>query len=65
MEHADAENDGMSDKISASPSSVAGWWVIYDVEMCHLYHRHDSGFLPCQRTYKNNFSVKNEASGGT
>ena len=51
MEHADAENDGMSDKISASSSSVAGWWVIYDVEMRHLYHRHDSGFLPCQRAY--------------
>ena len=33
MEHADAENDRMSDKISASSSSVAGWWVIYDVEM--------------------------------
>ena len=51
MEHADAENDGISDKISASSSSVAGWWVIYDVEMWHLYHRHDSGFLPCQRAY--------------
>ena len=33
MEHADAENDGMSDKISASSSSVAGWWVIYNDEM--------------------------------
>ena len=32
-------------------SSVAGWWVNYDVEMWHLYHRHDSGFLPCQRAY--------------
>ena len=65
MEHADAENDGISDKISASSSSVAGWWVI-SMSRCDICTIGMTlVFYPVREHIINNNSAKNGPSAIT